>query len=186
VLGPRIAGRAGISLAPQTLDDHKLYRVWAAQPEVTYFWDPRAGNWTDANAEERFKAAAKDPNGVHWSIQLDGRAIGFTGIKDIDWIGRQGETYIIVGEPTLHGRGIATEVVRLRTRHLFRELNLHRVYNFIVYDNVGSRRANEKAGYREQGRLPQTYRRGLRRHDDWMGEILRSDWERADRADTES
>jgi RimJ/RimL family protein N-acetyltransferase len=183
MLGPRIAGRDGIALAPSTLDDFKLYPRWAAQPEITYFWGPRAGNWIDAVTEERFREAAKNARQIHWSIQLDGRTIGFTGIDDIDWIRRQGESYIIIGEAGLHGRGIASEVVRLRTRFAFRELNLHRIYNYIVYDNVGSRRANEKAGYHEQGRFPQVFRRGPRRHDDWLGEILRTDWEREQATD---
>ena len=99
-------------------------------------------------------------------------------VDGIDWIRREGESYIIIGEHGLHGRGIASEAVRLRTQFAFRELNLHRVYNWIVYDNIGSRKANEKIGYREQGRIPGVFRRGLRRHDLWLGEILRSDWER--------
>ena len=178
MLGPRIAGDRGVSLAPSTLEDYKLYPRWAAQPEITYFWGPRAGNWIEAGAEERFKEAAKDDRGIHWSIRFDDRTIGLTGIDGIDWIRRQGESYIIIGEHQLHGRGIASEAVRLRTRFAFRELNLHRVYNWIVYDNVGSRRANEKEGYREQGRIPKVFKRGLRRHDLWLGEILRSEWER--------
>ncbi|OLC56884.1 MAG: hypothetical protein AUH85_04785 [Chloroflexi bacterium 13_1_40CM_4_68_4] len=178
MLGPRVPGRDGIALSPPTLEDFKRYPAWAAQPEITYFWGPRAGKWTEASAEERFKESAKEQHGIHWAIHFDRRSIGFTGIDGIDWIRRQGESYIIVGEHGLHGRGIASEAVRLRTRFAFRELNLHRVYNWIVYDNVGSRKANEKVGYREQGRIPQVYRRGLRRHDLWLGEILRSEWER--------
>lgn len=181
MLGPRLHGTAGLELTPATLEDAKLYRQWATRPEITYFWSPRDGEWTDAFAEERYKSMAKSPQGVHWSIQLDGRTIGSTGIFDIDWIRRQGESYIIIGEAQLHRRGIASEAIRLRTRFAFRELNLHRVYNWIVYDNLGSRRANEKAGYREQGRASQVFRRGLRRYDEWLGEILRSDWERAQR-----
>ena len=185
MLGPRLEGRDAVALAPPTLDDFKLYPRWAAQPEITYFWGPRAGQWIDASTEERFRESAKAETGIHWSIQFEGRAVGFTGIEDIDWVRRQGESYIMIGEFALHGRGIASEAVRLRTRFAFRELNLHRVYNWIVFDNIGSRRANERVGYREQGRIPQVFKRGLRRHDLWLGEILRSDWEQAHPEDVE-
>ena len=108
---------------------------------------------------------------------MDGRPVGSTGIFDIDWIARQGASYILIGDQGLYRRGIGSESIRLRTDFAFRELNLHRVYNWIVYDNVGSRRANEKAGYREQGRMPQAFRRGSARHDEWLGEITRADYE---------
>ena len=164
-------------LVPATLEDMKRYREWATRPEATYFWGPREGEWTDESLEERFRHVAADPGGIHWSIQVDGRSIGSTGVYGIDWIARQGESYIIIGEHGLYRRGIASESIRLRTDFAFRELNLHRVYNWIVYDNVGSRRANEKAGYREQGRMPQAFRRGSARHDEWLGEITRADYE---------
>ncbi len=178
MLGPRLAGRNGVALAPPTLDDHKRFAEWAAHPEVTYFWRPRAGEWTDAAAEERFKNVAKDETEIQWAIAFEGERVGFTGIEGIDWIRRQGESYILIGEHRLYGRGIASEAVRLRTDFAFRELNLHRVYNWIVYDNVGSRRANEKAGYAPQGRLRQAERFGGRLHDVWLGEVLRSEWEK--------
>jgi len=178
VLGPLLRGASGVSLAPPTPEDHRLYRAWAAQPEITYFWGPRGGNWTDTDLEERYKKLASDPNGVQWTIQVDGRSVGLTGIDGIDWIRRQGESYILVGDLAVQRRGVASEAVRLRTDFAFRELNLHRVYNWIVLDNIGSRRANEKAGYVQQGIAPNGFRRGVRLHDEWLGELLRESWER--------
>ncbi len=178
MLGPRLPGGKGVSLAPPVAEDYKRYPGWAAQPEITYFWGPRAGEWTEASLEERFKNDARDEHSIMWSIQVEGKTVGLTGIDGIDWIRRQGESFILVGEITWHRRGIATEAIRLRTWYAFHELNLHRVYNWIVYDNVGSRRANEKAGYAEQGRLPNGFRRGRRTHDVWLGEALKSVWEK--------
>jgi RimJ/RimL family protein N-acetyltransferase len=178
MLGPRVPGRNGVSLAPPRLDDYKRYPAWAGQPEITYFWGPRAGDWTEAALEERFKEDAKSENGVSWAIHVEGSAVGLIGLGDIDWVRRQGESFIFIGELALQRRGVASEAIRLRTEFAFRELNLHRVYNSIVYDNVASRRANEKAGYREQGRIPRAYQRGRRVHDVWLGEILKRDWEK--------
>lgn len=178
MLGPRLAGANGVALVPLTVEDQKRYAAWASRPEITYFWGPRHGNWTEKAAEERFARIAKDPESVNWAIQVDARTVGFTGIDDIDWIRRQGESYIIIGEHELHRRGIASEAMRLRTEYAFRELNLHRVFNWVVYDNVGSRRGNEKAGYTQQGIYPAAFRRGRRVHDMWLGEVLRSEWEK--------
>lgn len=178
MLGPRLAGRQGVTLAPPTLEDYRRYPGWAAQPEITYYWGPRAGEWTSAALEDRFKEDAKSPTSVNWSIQLEGASVGFTGIDDIDWVRRQGESFIFIGEFRLHRRGIASEAIRLRTAYAFTELNLHRIYNWIAYDNVGSRRANEKAGYTQQGVIGKVFRRGQNLHDVWLGEVLRSEWEK--------
>lgn len=183
MMGPRIDGRNGVSLRPQTLEDARLFARFVSRPEVTRFWAPRHGNWTPERIEERFKKTAADPASVTWSIAFrdpgggEGEAdtVGFTGLFDIDWVSRDAESGIFIGRHDLYGRGIATEAVRLRTEFAWRELRLHRVHNWIALTNRGSRRANEKAGYRQIGLLERYgYRSGEWLHD-WMGEIFPED-----------
>ncbi len=177
MLGPVLHGKRGVRLAPFTLEVFLRYADWAGRPEVTYHWLPRAGSWTPQRLEEEHRKRAADPDGVHWTIEVDGQPAGYTAINGIDWVSRQGESFIFIGEHALYRRGVASEAVRLRTAFAFRELNLHRVYNWAMYENVGSRRANEKAGYRQRVLTPRLGRRGSRYIDSWGGEILRSDWD---------
>ena len=172
MLGPRIIGRDGIELRPVTLEDQLRRMDWIGQPEATRFWGPRAGEWTKEKAEERFKRDAEDPNGMSWSIAYQGETVGFTGIFDIDWVRRDGESGLFIGRHDLYGRGIATETVRLRTRYAWSALRLHRVHNWIALQNRGSRRANEKAGYRRIGLFEREIRRSGQWVDDWMGEVF--------------
>ncbi|MGH2450259.1 MAG: GNAT family N-acetyltransferase [Candidatus Limnocylindria bacterium] len=180
MLGPRIEGRGGVSLRPPTLEDQRLYAGWLARPETTRFWAPRQGNWSEERLEERFKKSAADRNSVSWSIAYrapetgvgEAETVGFIGLFDIDWVSRDCESGIFVGRHDLYGRGIATEAVRLRTVFAWEELRLHRVHNWIALANRGSRRANEKAGYRQIGLLERYgYRSGEWLHD-WVGEIF--------------
>lgn len=178
MLGPRIEGRNGVSLRPQTLEDQRLFARWSALPETTRFWAPRQGNWSEERLEERFKRMAADRNSVSWTIAYRAadaaaaEAVGFAGIFDIDWVSRDGESGIFIGRHDLYGRGIASEAVRLRTEFAWRDLRLHRVHNWIALTNRGSRRANEKAGYRRIGLLERYgYRSGEWLHD-WMGEVF--------------
>jgi RimJ/RimL family protein N-acetyltransferase len=68
--------------------------------------------------------------------------------------------------------------MRLRTRHAFRELNLHKLMTEVDADNEASRKALERNGYRAVGvRREQSFREG-KWHDRWLGEVLRSDWEK--------
>lgn len=172
MLGPRIIGRNGVELRPPTLDDSKLNAQWMAQPEVTQFWAPRAGNWTEENMKERFERIAKSQDSINWAIAHEGQTIGFTGIFDIDWVSRDGESGLFIGRHDLYGRGIATETVRLRTHYAWSALRLHRVHNWIALQNRGSRRANEKAGYRQIGLFERYGYRSGAWMDDWMGEVF--------------
>lgn len=172
MLGPRIAGRNGIELRPPTLDDQKLYARWYAEPETSRFWSPRAGNWTEDAMKERFERLVKAQDSVNWAIALKGETVGMTGIFDIDWVRRDGESGLFIGRHDLYGRGIATETVRLRTRYAWSDLRLHRVHNWIALQNRGSRRANEKGGYRRIGLFERYAYRSGEWLDDWLGEVF--------------
>ena len=121
----------------------------------------------------------KDPHQVLWAIVLrhNGKLIGNTAIEKIDWRNRRGQTGTVIGEKDEWGKGYAGESMRLRTRYAFRELALNKVVTPVYGGNEASRRALERAGYRQCG----TYRRHVlidgQWHDVWIGEILRDDWE---------
>jgi len=172
VLGPLLVGRDGVELRPPTLEDQIARLAWVAFPEVTRFWGPRAGELTKEKAEERFRREASAHDAIAWSIAYEGATVGMTGIFDIEWVRRDGESGLIIGRPDLYGRGIASEAVRLRTRFAWSGLRLHRVHNWIALQNRGSRRANEKAGYVRIGLFERWILRSGQWIDDQMGEVF--------------
>jgi RimJ/RimL family protein N-acetyltransferase len=155
-----------------TLDHFKLHGKWMLQPEVGRFWGPRFGEITDESAEERFKEFGESATSVNWTIAYQEEAVGFTGIFDINWVRRDGESGIFIGRHELFGRGIASEAVRLRTAYAWRELRMHRVHNWIAIGNRGSRRANEKAGYKQMGMYRKSWFRSGEWYDEWLGEAF--------------
>jgi ribosomal-protein-alanine N-acetyltransferase len=172
MFGPRLDGANGVSLRPPTLDDHKQFPRWMQEPETSRFWGDRVGDFRDEHAAERHKKDAEEQNGVVWSIAYENETVGFTGLFDIDWAARDCESGIFIGRSDLYGRGIASEAVRLRTDFAWREMRLHRVHNWISLRNRGSRRANEKAGYRQMGLLKRYGFRSGQWYDDWLGEVF--------------
>lgn len=172
MLGPRIDGERGVSLLTPTLEELKRNWERQMQPEPTRFWGVRVLDLRPEHAEKRFKAMAEDQTQVVWHIAYQGESIGFAGLFRIDWIARQCESGIFIGRHELYGKGIASEVIRLRTRYAWDELRLRRVYNWIALRNRGSRRANEKAGYRQMGRFDRSWFRSGQWHDEWLGEIF--------------
>ena len=172
MLGPLLDGRGGGALVPPTLEHFKQRGAWVLQPEAGRFWGPRFGEFTPENAEKRFKEGAESNTEIEWTIAYEEEPVGFTGIFHIDWVRRDGESGIFIGRYDLYGRGIGSEAVRLRTQFAWNELRLHRVHNWIAYANRGSRRANEKSGYRQMGLFPRSYFRSGEWYDEWLGEAF--------------
>jgi len=172
MFGPRIEGRTGVSLIPPTLEHFNLHARWMMEPEVGRFWGPRFGDVTPERQEERFKKAGTDQTQIQWTIVYEKQPVGFTGIFDINWVNRDGESGIFIGRHDLYGRGIASEAVRLRTSFAWNELRLHRVHNWIAHANRGSRRANEKSGYRQMGLFKRSYFRSGEWYDELLGEAF--------------
>ena len=69
--------------------------------------------------------------------------------------------------------------MRLRTEYAFMELGLRKVWTGVWLPNHGSRRALEKAGYRQCGLMRRHVFLDGEWHDVWLAEVLREEWEQA-------
>ena len=58
-----------------------------------------------------------------------------------------------IGETDRHGRGYATEAIKLATAFGFERLGLHRLQAGLYAGNIGSAKALEAAGYTREGTL---------------------------------
>jgi len=179
-LGPVLRG-SKCTLRPPRKEELSIYQRWFEDPEVIRFL-PGIGPFSDSQEEEWFKRVSENPNEVAWAIEVDGRVVGTTGIHGIDWRNGHGETGIAIGDKSMWRKGIATEAMALRTAFCFRELNLHKIRCRAYMENEASKRALQKAGYRQSGiQREEMYREGGW-HDIWTGEVLREDWEKSQRA----
>jgi len=172
MFGPRIDGGQGTVLRPGVREDYDLFVKWQLVPETTRFWGPRFTSSTAEDIEERFKRNGDDANSVNWTIEFQGEAVGFTGLFDIDWVARDGETGIFIGRSDLYGKGIASEAIRLRMGYIWQELGMHRTHNWIALPNQGSWRANQKSGYLQIGTYPRSWHRSGEWVDEWLGEAF--------------
>jgi RimJ/RimL family protein N-acetyltransferase len=178
MFGPVLRGEK-CTLRPPRKEELTTYQRWFEDVEVMRFM-PGIGPLSDLQEEEWFKRVGEDPKGVTWAIEVDGRVVGMTGIGGIDHRHGTGESGITIGDKSMWGKGVASEAMALRTHFAFRELNLHKVRSRAFMDNEASKRALQKAGYREAGILREEFYRDGRWHDVWMSEVLRADWEKAE------
>ena len=182
MFGPTLKGKKCV-LRPPRKEELPTYQRWFEDPDVIHF-TPRPGPFSESQEEEWFKRVGEDPDAVQWAIEVDGRPVGMTGIHGINWRHSNGETGIVIGDKTMWHKGIASEAMSLRTAFCFRELNLHKIRTRVYMENEPSKRALQKAGYRETGIQREEMFRDGRYHDIWCGEVLREDWERAQREGT--
>lgn len=161
-------------------EDVKKYYEWVNDPEVTRhlsLYLPMSTvdeeNWFDglakrSQAEKPLAIEIKDGNG--W------RMIGNCGVFDIDPVGRMAELGIMLGEKQEWGKGYGTEVMSLLVRHCFETLNLNRVFLRVYGENSRARRAYQKAGFVEEGRMREAVYKHGKYDDVILMSVLRSEW----------
>ena len=175
MLGPVLIGERGVRLAPITIEMLPTFVGWFADTDVTRYLTLRFPP-SPAMEQEWFDRTASSPEDIVWAVLVGERLIGTTGIHRIHWLNRRALTGNLIGEKTEWGKGYGSETVRLRTRFAFTELGLEKLTTKVFVENVGSRRALEKAGYRQCGLARRDEWRHGRWHDMWLGEVLRDEW----------
>jgi RimJ/RimL family protein N-acetyltransferase len=172
--GPVIEGSL-ITLAPVEPEHLPDFVRWSRDPRgMRYLGMVRP--LTMADEEQWYKRMTTSETDIVWAILRDGQMIGNTALHAIDWRNRNAISGIWIGEVAQHGKGYGGEAMRLRTAYAFNELGLEKVMTMIFAENEASRRAAERAGYRQCGlRLRHAFREG-RWLDQWLGEVLREDW----------
>ena len=161
-------------------NDVKTFYNWVNDPEVTRYLSLYLP-LSIVDEENWFNAMSQRPQSEKTlSIEIHNESgwklIGNCVVFDIDTVARSGELGIMLGEKDEWNKGYGTEAMKLLLRHCFNTLNFNRVQLRVYSENLRAKRAYEKAGFVEEGRLREAiYKNG--NYDDVivMG-ILRSEW----------
>jgi RimJ/RimL family protein N-acetyltransferase len=70
---------------------------------------------------------------------------------DIEWMWRNSIVSILIFNKKFWGKGIGTEAIELITDFAFNTLGMHRCEAGVLYGNIASHKAFEKAGYKYEG-----------------------------------
>lgn len=110
-----------------------------------------------------------------WCLELDGRLVGHLGFTPNYKLKTAEIGYAIDKE--LHGRGIATEAVRLLVQKLFSETDVRRLTAGVHEKNIGSQRVLEKVGFKREGVLREHFFIRDIPADEIAFGLLRREWE---------
>jgi RimJ/RimL family protein N-acetyltransferase len=172
--GPVIQGKL-VRLRPPKPEDALLMIGWFEDLETTRFLGRRTPPSIEME-KEWLETTAVDANSVIWVVEAEGRAVGTTAIREIDWRNGFGTTGTMIGDKTQWKKGIGREAMQLRTRYAFTQLPLRKLKSSYFDGNVASGRAQAAAGYREVGRYRADRFVDGRWVDEIITEVVREDW----------
>ena len=102
--------------------------------------------WLDSYMERR-------NNNVRLAVccKVSKAVVGVVYLIAIDWLNRNCELAIMVGEKQHRGKGAGTYAIREALEHAFSDLNLHRVYLTVLQNNSPAISLYKKFGFIEEG-----------------------------------
>ena len=80
-------------------------------------------------------------------IEVNNRAIGQVGLYSINWVNRNCELGIYIGEKDQWGKGYAKEACYILHNYAFNILGLNKIKLFVVEDNISAINMYKKLGY---------------------------------------
>lgn len=169
-----------IRLRALSRQDIPLFLEWFNDPEVTltlFLYLPISRD----EEEKWFDDMLNSPSEQHpLTIEVkdnDGwTPIGNIQFTTFDWVSRNAEVGIAIGDKNYWNQGYGSEAMRLMLRHGFETLNLHRIW-LRVYDiNTRAIRAYEKTGFVHEGSKREAQYIQGKYHDVLIMSVLRHEW----------
>ena len=80
-----------------------------------------------------------------------GRHIGNISLQNINWVSRNAEFAILLGDRDYWGMGYGEEAAKLIVDYGFERLNLHRIYCGTIEENEGMKKLALKLNMQEEG-----------------------------------
>lgn len=136
-------------------DVNDAYYRWMNDPEATAFLESRFFPNSLESLREYVAARQQDRDNVFLAIiaKDQERHIGNIKLGPIQWIHRNADIGILIGEKDCWGKGYAREAIQLVSAFAFQALNLHKLTAGAYESNVGSIKAFERAGFVIEGVL---------------------------------
>lgn len=129
------------------------YLGWFNDPEVCRYNSHFVLPFRKQEALDYIAATAGSGTELVLAIVLkhDERHIGNIALKNIDFVNRQAELAIVLGERDCWGQGYSKEAGLALVRHGFEVLNMHRIHCATAAENAAMRRLAQYVGMREEG-----------------------------------
>ena len=79
------------------------------------------------------------------------RYVGNARLSSIDWENHRATYGRLIGDKSIHNKGIGTDTLALLAHYAFNHLNLNRIQTGVISTNIASIKSNEKFGANNEG-----------------------------------
>ena len=165
-----------VRLEPLTSAVLEPYLLGLADPEVRQLTGTRAAY--ERRAVELWLATRQDHHDrADWAVvrRSDGAFLGEAVLNELDVENAAVNYRIWLSGTGATGHGHGTQATRLVVAHALEEVGLHRVSLGVYAFNARARRAYEKCGFREEGRLRDALLHDGAWHDEIVMAVLSTD-----------
>lgn len=136
---------------PEIADIPRMAQWLSSDGYIENFCGTRTADFSfyEKQAMDMLQKNADDFSGNKYFLAEDrfsGRPIGLAMLCKIDWKNRHAEYSYIVGEIDYRSKLVAGDVNMVLYNHFFNNLNLNKVYGFVVDANAVSQRMNGFGG----------------------------------------
>jgi len=140
---------------------------WGNDPEL---WT-MLGGWhfptSLRQTQQWFEGLAGDPMNQRFAIDVPGTGlVGTANLVDIDWKNNNAFHGMMIGDPSMRGKGVGVDVIMATMRYAFDELHLKRLDgSMVAYNEASVGVYCGKCGWQVEGRQRDWYFRGGRYWD---------------------
>jgi ribosomal-protein-alanine N-acetyltransferase len=171
-----------ILTALRVADADDLFPTFADRDTMRFFGDRHASVMVTRALFDHVITGLEATSSLQWAIRIrleaieQNRVIGSISLNAI--VGGTARMGFILSKEH-HGRGYATEAVGAAVAHGFNDLGLHRITLHIDPENAASRRVAEKLGFRQEGRMRESFPIGDTFRDELVFGLLAREWDGA-------
>ncbi|WP_324719210.1 GNAT family N-acetyltransferase [Salinimicrobium sp. HB62] len=168
-----------IYLRALEIKDFSLTSTWRNDPEVT---DLLAGNvfHTSPDREKKWieEVIMNDKVNIRLGVALkeNDKLIGMVNLINIQWIDRNAEFSILLGDKSEWGKGYGKQATAQMLNFGFRERNLERIYLTVDVDHNRAISIYEDLGFKKEGVLRKHHFRKGKYRDVFIYSILKDEY----------
>lgn len=161
-------------------DDLPKLHEWGNDPNL---WS-MLGGWRFPSSFRQtrlwFEKLTSDPLNQRFAIDYPGTGlVGTANLVDIDWKNNNAFHGMMIGDPSMRGKGIGVDVIMATMRYAFDELHLRRLDgSMIAYNDASVAVYCGKCGWVVEGRQRDWYFRGGRYWDRIVVGVTSEDYAR--------
>jgi RimJ/RimL family protein N-acetyltransferase len=159
----------------------QLYKRWINDPEVAGFLGTIGFPFNLKEERHWVEGSLASGDSVaHFTILTKkGKAIGNISLMEIDYLHRNAQLGIMIGEKAYWNRGYGADAIDTLLEFAFSTLGLHKVELRLGVGNKRALACYRNCGFKIEGRKREQTFHGGKYCDELIMSILRSEWERS-------